>query len=227
MVKAAGTVGGMSSSAGEASIPRTGKHSDAILRAARELIDEKGAAFTTQELIKEAGIALQTFYRHFDGKDQLLVAVIQDMIADACDAFEQAAANVDDPLERLHIYIATALRGLQNAPGGVGPGFITAEHWRLQQEFPDEIAAATAPFAALVQRELERAEAAGLASPGDVERDGWLITRLVMAEYHHYAFRPDTVDADRLAEDVWRFCLTGIGAEPPGARRRALRKRRH
>ena len=35
----------------------------AILDAARRLVDDKGEAFTTQELIKEAGVALQTFYR--------------------------------------------------------------------------------------------------------------------------------------------------------------------
>jgi AcrR family transcriptional regulator len=203
-----------------------GKHSETIVRAARELVDEKGAAFTTQDLIKQGGIALQTFYRHFDGKDQLLVAVFQDMIADACVAFEQAAANVDNPLERLRIYIATALAGLSTPPGAVGPGFITAEHWRLQQEFPAEIAAATKPFADLVRRELERAEAAGMASPADSERDGWLITRLVMAEFHHYSFRTESVDADRIAEDVWQFCLRAVGGETPASRRRALRRRR-
>lgn len=208
-------------------IGRSGKHSEAIVSAARQLVDEKGATFTTQELIKEAGIALQTFYRHFEGKDQLLVAVIQDMIADACTAFEQAAADIDDPLERLHVYIITVMQGLRVPPGGVGPGFITAEHWRLRQLFPDEIEAATKPFADLVTRELQRAEAAGLASPGDPDRDGWLITRLVMAEYHHYAFQPQSVDADRIAEDVWRFCLAAIGGEPSSSRRRALRRRRH
>jgi AcrR family transcriptional regulator len=209
----------------EATIRPGGKHSETIVRAARALVDEKGAAFTTQELIKQAGVALQTFYRHFEGKDQLLVAVIQEMIADACVIFEQAAANVDNPLERLHIYIATALQGLRTPPGGVGPGFITAEHWRLQQEFPDEVEAATKPFAALVQRELEQAEAEGLASPGDAEQDAWLITRLVMAEYHHYAFHPENMDAERVAEDVWRFCLRAVGGEEP-TRRRARRRRR-
>ena len=35
------------------------------LRRPRRLIETKGPSFTTQELIKEAGIALQTFYRYF------------------------------------------------------------------------------------------------------------------------------------------------------------------
>jgi TetR/AcrR family transcriptional regulator len=43
-----------------------------IIDAARRLIIAQGSSFTTQDLIKEAGVALQTFYRHFAGKDQLL-----------------------------------------------------------------------------------------------------------------------------------------------------------
>ena len=38
----------------------------------------KGPNFTTQELVKEAGIALQTFYRYFGSKDHLHLAVIED-----------------------------------------------------------------------------------------------------------------------------------------------------
>lgn len=36
-----------------------------MLDAALRLIREKGDSFTTQELVKEAGVALQTFYRYF------------------------------------------------------------------------------------------------------------------------------------------------------------------
>jgi AcrR family transcriptional regulator len=207
----------------EATIRPSGKHSESIVRAARALVDEKGAAFTTQELIKQAGVALQTFYRHFGSKDQLLVAVIQETVAENCALFERAAADVNDPIERLHLYISSALGGFAGA--GVGPRSITAEHWRLQQLFPEQMAEATRPFADLVQRELERAEAAGLASPRDPERDAWLIGNLVMAAFHHYAFHPNDPGAGTIADDVWGFCLTAVGGTPTSGRRRARRRR--
>ena len=47
-----------------------------LIDAARRLVAEKGENFTTHELVKEAGVALQTFYRYFAGKDELLLAVI-------------------------------------------------------------------------------------------------------------------------------------------------------
>ena len=54
-----------------------------MLDAARTLIDAKGDDFTTQELAAEAGVALQTFYRYFSSKDELLLAVIGDAMVDA------------------------------------------------------------------------------------------------------------------------------------------------
>src|SRR5437763_1376439 len=53
-----------------------------IVAAARRLVDVKGGDFTTHELVKEAGVAVQTFYKHFSGKDQVLLAVIEDVIAE-------------------------------------------------------------------------------------------------------------------------------------------------
>ena len=78
------------SPAGAAVAARRGRSSrrTLIVAAARRLIAERGERFTTQELVKEAGVALQTFYRIFGGKDQLLLAVFEDLIAESCAEYE-------------------------------------------------------------------------------------------------------------------------------------------
>jgi AcrR family transcriptional regulator len=193
-----------------------------MVDAARRLIGQKGESFTTQELVKEAGVALQTFYRHFEGKDQLLLAVLEDSIADGALRFEQGAKHLTSPVDRLHHYVTAALKSLhEGAP--LGPRFITSEHWRLHQLFPEEMAYATKPVADLIQREIEEATASGLLQSADPERDAWLMTKLVMAAFHHYAFTTDDAGADAVAEDVWAFCLRALGgateqAEPPRPR---------
>ena len=48
---------------------RIAKQVRQMLDAARRLIVAKGEEFTTQELVAEAGVALQTFYRYFASKD--------------------------------------------------------------------------------------------------------------------------------------------------------------
>jgi len=184
-----------------------------IVAAARRLITERGDQFTTQELVKEAGVALQTFYRIFGGKDQLLLAVFEDLIAESCADYEAAAASLPDPLARVHYYVSVTVGSLADAPYGVGPRFVTAEHWRLHQLFPEEMAHATQHFTDIVARQLELAVAEGLLSTSDPQRDAWYITKLVMAVFHHYAYADGAIDSDAIGEELWQFCLRALGGQ--------------
>src|SRR5690349_20912723 len=79
---------------------RRGEHAAAIVAAAHRLITAKGD-FTTQELIKEAGVALKTFYRYFVSKDQLLVEVLADLIEANALSLEAQARQLAGPVEQL------------------------------------------------------------------------------------------------------------------------------
>ena len=202
---------------------RRTENAQAILNAALRLVADKGDDFTTQELIKEAGVALQTFYRHFGGKDQLLLAVIEEMITQHCQALEARGVLLDTPVARLHLYITASLQALEV---GSGARFMTAQHWRLHQVDSDAMTAAIKPFSDLVQRELESGRAAGVLTPRDPANDAWLITKMVLAVFHHYAFSDGAVDVERVADDVWQFCLAGVGGDVPSRRRMSTRRRR-
>ena len=198
-----------------------------IVDAARRLIAAKGSAFTTQELVKEAGVALQTFYRYFAGKDQLLLAVVEDMVSESCVEYEQQAQRLNDPVARLRFYVTTVVGPVgTHGPDTAGARFITTEHWRLQQLYPDELAQAIRPFTDLLLGELGLAVEAGLLRPANPEYDAWLITQLVMAVYHHYAFATTDESGEEIGEHLWAFCLAALGgsAETPDIRRRSPRQ---
>jgi AcrR family transcriptional regulator len=186
------------------------EQAEAIVAAARRLIVERGDQFTTQELVKEAGVALQTFYRIFGGKDRLLLAVFEDLIAESCVGYERAAEALPDPLARLHYYVSVTVGSVNVASYGIGPRFVTAEHWRLHQLFPEEMAHATQHFTDLVARQLQLADEEGLLASNDVQRDAWFVTKLVMAVFHHYAYE-EADDPEAIAEQLWQFCLRGLG----------------
>ena len=181
-----------------------------IVDAARRVIREKGDNFTTHDLVKEAGVALQTFYRYFGGKDQLVLAVIEDMIAESVLLYADLAGDLPDPVSRLRFYIITTVNTITAEPDyGLDARFVTSEHWRLQRLFPDEISLATQPFTDLLAGEIRAAAGAGLLPPADADRQAWLITKLVMAVFHHYAYA-STMD-DSTGEELWRFCLAALG----------------
>jgi AcrR family transcriptional regulator len=190
---------------------RNARQIEIMVAAAKRLIVEKGAGFTTQELAREAGVALQTFYRHFGSKDQLLLATLEDLHITMAERYAQSARDLPDPLARLHYYITTTLAlvdGTATVPGG--PQSITAEHWRLHQLFPEEMTLAAKPMVDLYARELRAAKEQGLISPSDVDQSAELMVMLVRAVYHHYAFMPQS-QPTAIAEHVWELCLQGIG----------------
>jgi AcrR family transcriptional regulator len=186
-----------------------------IVDAAIRLIVANGAGFTTQELVKEAGVALQTFYRYFAGKDQLLLAVLEEMIGESCVEYEAQARGLTDPVDRLRFYV-TAILTFPDAPAEARSTrqFITAEHWRLQGLYPGEIAEATRPVTELLLGEIRAGVEAGLLEPVDPEHDAWVITQLVMAVFHHYAFAPAEEAGEAIGQRVWTFCLSALGGAP-------------
>lgn len=190
-----------------------------MVEAAKRLIARKGYSFTTQELAREAGVALQTFYRHFGGKDQLLLATIEDLHATTAEDYAAATRDLPDPLARLHYYVTAALAGLDAVGEDArSPQYMTAEHWRLHQLFPEEMAFATQPTVDLFARELRAAREQGLVAPSNVERSAELMVILVRTVYHHYAFKAKPEPAAAIAEHVWELCLQGVGGrlDQPG-----------
>ena len=201
-------------------------HFRAIVDAARRLIEEKGE-FTTHELVNEAGVALQTFYRHFGGKDQLLLAVIEDTVAEQAAWAEETARSLPDPVSRLRFYVTTFLRSLGNSDGAVGARYITSQSLRLHQVHPKEISKLGRSYVEVLVREVLAAKDAGLLSPTDPLRDAWLVANTVRFVYHHYAFVPLDRPAEEIAEHTWTFLLRALGGDPdapPAARTRSKRK---
>jgi TetR/AcrR family transcriptional regulator len=183
-----------------------------MVDAAKRLIAQKGSSFTTQELAREAGVALQTFYRHFGGKDQLLLATMEDLHATNAAHYAAAASHLPDPLARLRYYVTAMLATLDGeAAARQPPQFISAEHWRLHQLFPAEMTLATQPIVDLFTRELRAAQQDGLIAPSDVDRSAELMVMLIRTVYHHYAFNARTEPTAAIAEHVWEFCVQGIG----------------
>ncbi|MFF0081800.1 TetR/AcrR family transcriptional regulator [Streptomyces canus] len=198
---------------------RSVQQAQAITRAAHRLVQEKGSAFTTQELTRESGVALQTIYRHFPSKDHILLALVEEIIAEQAVRMETTARQLPDPVSRLRFYITRTLDTLRGEGDRTGPRFMTSEHWRLHQLFPDEMARISQPFGDLVERELREAVAQGSLRPKDPAHDAWFVMKLVTSVYHHYAFATVQEPVEDVAQHLWAFCEAAFGgpSESPGA----------
>jgi TetR/AcrR family transcriptional regulator len=188
--------------------------SKGIIDAARRLVKVKGDAFTTEELARESGIALQTFYNYFNSKDELLVAVIADVNAEAIQVWREDAEHLPDPIARLRHYVFSSMGTLDGSDDNLDTArFIVSARWRLHRVLPAELAAAERPFVDRLLAEIEKGQAVGqLTSTADPRAHAWLLAELVRSVYYCYAFAPGPTDSMRsVKEDLWQFSLAALG----------------
>src|SRR5262245_15718651 len=73
-----------------------------LLDAAFALIDERGnTQFTIQEVVDRSKQSLRGFYQYFDGKDELLFALLEETIREALKDVRTAVEAESKPLDRL------------------------------------------------------------------------------------------------------------------------------
>jgi TetR/AcrR family transcriptional regulator len=189
---------------------RTIRPAQKIVDAACSITAVKGSDFTITELAKEAGVSLQTFYRYFAGRDEVVLAVIEQRIAETCVLMRVEAQQQPDSLSRLRWYIASTIGRLQERIPAAPRRFAAAERYRLQEFFPAEIDRADEAFTRLLLPEIEACTKEGLLIPFDAESDARFVTQFILSIFHQHAFSNDPVPDD-LAERVWEFCFRALG----------------
>jgi AcrR family transcriptional regulator len=75
-----------------------------ILAAAEEVFAEQGAAASTEEVARRAGVAIGTVFRHFPTKNDLLAAIMKDLVRQLADEVETLARQ-GDPATALFTFV--------------------------------------------------------------------------------------------------------------------------
>ncbi|WP_158872060.1 TetR/AcrR family transcriptional regulator [Antarcticirhabdus aurantiaca] len=101
------------------SVPATGRPKDRILGTARSLFRKCGIRGTGVDTIAEsAGTNKMTLYRHFQSKDALIVACLEDAARDAEELWRTVEASAPgEPRRQLDTWIRLVEAGLQHDRG--------------------------------------------------------------------------------------------------------------
>jgi len=187
-----------------------------FLDAAFALIDEKGTTdFTIQEVLDKSKQSLRGFYQYFEGKDELLFALLEETIRESLDDLRAAVESESKPLERLRAFTICLHQwceplGTRRKRGAHNRVPISEFSLQLALKDPERLAAAIAPVSRMLLEVLKAAVAARVIKVADMQRAvlliqqtvmyGWLMNRLVQSSR-----------ARVTAEDAWEFCLHGLG----------------
>ena len=192
-----------------------------FVEAARELGRETGsAAFTVPQLVARAGLSLKSFYACFDGKDDLLVALLAADSEVGAELLAERLAVHRGRKARLQAYVED-LFALLGEPGAIGYATVLSrEHRRLEIVRPQELGDALAPLVQLLADEIAGPGPLDTSERRDVRATAELVFALILEGIHRVTVGREA--AHEVATRLWTLCWDGLSARPSS--RRTTRK---
>jgi AcrR family transcriptional regulator len=190
---------------------RAEKRVQRFLDAAQAIITDKGTTdFTVQQVVDRARQSLRSFYQHFDGKHELLLALFEDALLRATEQIQVAAASQADPLEALRLAVQRLFELCRPDPADPRPLF-TDFAAQLLTSHPAEVKAAHAPLLTLLTELMTQAGQAGRLHPGTRPRRAAMLTmQTVMFIAQSSGVSGGESDDPVTATEVWEFCSSGF-----------------
>jgi AcrR family transcriptional regulator len=179
-----------------------------LLAAARDVFAESGyAAASIEEVVSRARVSRTSFYRFFAGKEDCMLAVLDEAVSGLMEAFATAAA-AEDPEERIRLGVRGIVEGLASEPATAR--VVLVEAVGASPAIEDARIRARAQFARLLEQELRRYPGWIGHSPAEIELTA-LATMAAVAEAvadlvaHGRADRWET-----LVEPLTRFAIRAL-----------------
>ncbi|MGH3969352.1 MAG: TetR/AcrR family transcriptional regulator, partial [Mycobacterium sp.] len=170
--------------------------------------------FTLQMLADRANLSVRTFYQHFAGKDELLLALYEDVTAQYTEAIREKVEAADGPMGQLEAWC----RGVLSRPGSsreVGGRLVLIYNLSLEVDHPEAFAKVWEPHRKLLAKILTACSQAGLI------RDDLTLAQLTsllgytMTSFGQFNALHEGMDGTSLTEDVvWSWCRQAILVSP-------------
>ena len=176
---------------------------ETLIKAASEIMSKKGVDGTTMlEIAEYADVGAGTVYNYFNSKDELAVAVLEDMMFDLAGRIEKVTTTFDDPAQ---VYLYGIRTVLQAATHDI--------RWRQllnrSEVIADAIYRRMGPFAI---RDLRQATAAGRFFTPDPELVWRMATHAIVGV--SLAITNGEIPEDSIPQVILRLlCMTGIDVE--------------
>ncbi|HEY6319423.1 MAG TPA: TetR/AcrR family transcriptional regulator [Acidimicrobiia bacterium] len=196
-------------------VTRSSEQVERILAAAVGLIRETETLdLRVTDVIAAAGVSNRAFYRHFTGKAELLIAVLEDGNRRYMERLEQRMDRCASPLEAVECWMRGMLARAQEPHPASDTRPFLANGLRFSYEFPEESLVADEVLRAPLRDALVRAHEAGELAHLDVERDVEHVVQLTLGHmtWSLIQRRPLTrSDVD----DTVAFALGGLRGRGP------------
>jgi len=154
------------------------------------------------DVVREAGLSNQAFYRHFRGKDELLLAILDDGQRQLVGYLEHRLARVDPGAAQVRAWVEGVLEQARNRGAADNTRPFALGSARLADRFPEEMARSRESVVAPLR-------AAVTAAGGHPTRDTEAVYQLTMGTMNDALVRKVTPSKADVAHVV-EFALAGM-----------------
>ena len=170
-----------------------------------------GGDFTVQEVVERMRVSTRTFYQYFTGKDELLVAMFEEVQRDFQSELRGLAEAEPDPIARLEAFVMGILQRAHDTGRGYAVGrLLIHQFFEVQMTHPDELRESYAGMLAYLAELL--AQAAGDSVSAQHQRAAALIMHMVVSATQASVVGSPLIDPPPTPDEVWQFCLHGVSA---------------
>ncbi|WP_167759434.1 TetR/AcrR family transcriptional regulator [Mycobacterium sp. PS03-16] len=184
-----------------------------FMRSALDILGETGRTdFTVLEVVERSKTSLRSFYQHFTTKDELLLALIDRIMAESTQRWRAEAAELPAPQA-----LRTLIDRICVAPGSstqdrVNRG-LTSYNDHLAEALPGEYARVLAPVHALIGDIIRRGMAVGdFRDDIDVDSTSALIMQAALGAMRLRVLGAELSGAPVEAAHIYQFCVRGLEA---------------
>ncbi|MFI5318174.1 MAG: TetR/AcrR family transcriptional regulator [Myxococcota bacterium] len=162
-------------------------------------------------IVRRARLSNQAFYRHFRGKHELLVAVLDHGIALLEGYLRERMAAAPSASERVRAWLRGMLEQALNSRGAEATRPFALARSQLARHYPEEVAASEQRLSALVREAIADAKRAGELPSADPDSDSEALYHLAMGWLETRLLEDDPTERAQ-AERLEAFAMAGLHA---------------
>lgn len=183
-----------------------------LLTAAMTVLQRSGWwGFKVESVLRQAGLSTRSFYRHFDRKTDLLLALLEHELGGAAINLRRKTEAAGTPSDKVRAFIAATMDMAYRAELAK-PSSLFASHWRqLLPEYPDEIEGCIQRMMAPLVEAIEEGAKSGELRSEDPPADARAIFYLVSAMTADEATLGGATPREELEHIVMPFVTRAIG----------------
>ena len=187
---------------------------DRLVAATFQLIRKTGELEPrVSEIVSEAGLSNQAFYRHFRSKHELLVAVLDAGSQQLAGYLEHRMVQAASPLAAVRAWIRGMLQQALDPDAAEATRPFALARGRLAESFPEEVALSELRLTGPLRDAIAAGRERGVLPTADPERDAESLYHLAMGWMQSRLLERGEATEEGAAR-LEAFALAGLGAAP-------------